>query len=110
MQESAADRFWTWRRTVLAIGYVLVFVTGVQILLAADATGLILMVAAVLGLLFLHRTWVGLVVWAYVTASGLVAIISADDLGLYGLAAGVGFGLLALPWRPREPVLPRGPV
>src|SRR5258708_23969931 len=108
--EAASDTFWTWRRTLLAIGYVLALVAGVQLLLEADPTGLILMVAGVLGLLFLHRTWVGLVVWAYVAASGLVAIISADDLGLYGLAAGAGFGLIALPWRPREPVLPRGPV
>src|SRR5207253_11208964 len=110
MQDSAAERFGTWRRTLLAIGYVLVFMTGVQIALAADPTGVILLLAAVLGLLFLHRTWVGIVVWAYVFASGVVAVISGDDLGFYGLAAGVGFGLLALPWRQREPVLPRGPV
>lgn len=110
MEGMASGRFWTWRRTLLAIGYVLVFITGVQILLATDPTGLILMVAAVLGLLFLHRTWVGLVVWAYVAASGLVAIISADDLGLYGLAAGVGFGLLALLWRQGEPAPARAPV
>ena len=110
MEGMASGRFWTWRRTALAIGYVLVFITGVQILLAADPTGLVLMVAAVLGVLFLHRTWVGLVVWAYVAASGLVAIISADDLGFYGLAAGVGFGLLAVPWRQREPIPARAPV
>src|SRR5258708_2279635 len=110
VSEAASDKFWTWGRTLLAIGYVVALVAGVQLVVDADRTGLILMVAGVLGLLFLHRTWVGLVVWAYVAASGLVAIISADDLGLYGLAAGAGFGLIALPWRPREPVLPRGPV
>jgi hypothetical protein len=110
MQESAAEKFWTWRRTLLAIGYVVVFITGVQLLLAADPTGLILMLAAVLGFVFLHRTWTGLVVWAYVFASGVVAVMSGDDLGFYGLAAGVGLGLLAVPWRHREPVLPRGPV
>ena len=110
MEGMASGRFWTWRRTLLAVGYVLVFISGVQILLAADPTGLILMVAAVLGVLFLHRTWVGLVVWTYVAASGLVAIISGDDLGFYGLAAGVGFGLLVVPWRQREPVPARAPV
>jgi len=110
MQEAAGDKFWTWRRKTLAIGYGLVFIDGLWILLAADPNGLILMAAALTGLLFLHRTWVGLVVWAYVAASGLVAIISADDLGLYGLAAGFGFGLLALPWRRREPVPARAPV
>lgn len=110
MEGMASGRFWTWRRTLLAVGYVLVFITGVQILLAADPTGLVFMVAAVLGVLFLHRTWVGLVVWTYVAASGLVAIISGDDLGFYGLAAGIGFGLLAVPWRRREPVPARAPV
>src|SRR5712692_11090317 len=110
MQEAAGDKFWTWRRKTLAVGYGLVFLDGLWILLAADPNGLILMLAAVLGLLFLHRTWVGLAVWAYVAASGLVAIISADDLGLYGLAAGVGFGLLALQWRQREPAPVRASV
>jgi len=110
MDEAASEKFWTWRRILLGAGYGLVFLAGLPIVFAGDPNGLILMVAAVAGLLFLHRTWVGVVVWAYVAASGLVAIISADDLGLYGLAAGVGFGLLALPWRQREPVLPRGPV
>src|SRR6266851_230782 len=110
MQAAEGDRFWTWRRKTLAVGYGLVFLDGLWILLASDPNGLILIVAAVLGLLFLHRTWVGLVVWAYVAASGLVAIISADYLGLYGLAAGVGFGLLALQRRQREPAPVRAPV
>jgi hypothetical protein len=110
MEEAAAERFWTWRRILLAVGYGLLFVAGLQILLAADPTGLILMLAAALGALFLHRTWVGVVAWAYVAASGIVAITAGDDLGFYGLAGGVAFGLLALPWRPKEPALPRGPV
>src|SRR5713226_517216 len=110
MEQPAGEKFWTKRRIALAIGYGLVFLDGLWILLAADPNGLILMLAAVLGFLFLHRTWVGLAVWAYVAASGIVAIISADDLGLYGLAAGVGFGLLALPWRQKEPVPARAPV
>src|SRR5712692_4016183 len=110
MEQPAGEKFWTKRRIALAIGYGLVFLDGLWILLAADPNGLILMLAAVLGFLFLHRTWVGLAVWAYVAASGIVAIISADDLGLYGLAAGVGFGLLALPWRQREPAPVRASV
>ena len=104
MQDSASHRFWTWRRVLLAVGYALVFLAGVSILAAGDPTGLTLALAAVAGGLFLHRTWVGLVVWAYVATSGVVALVSGDDLGLYGLVAGLAFGAVALPWRSR----PRG--
>jgi len=110
MEQVASEKFWTWRRITLGVGYGLVFLDGLWILLAADPNGLVLMLGAILGLLFLHRTWVGLVVWAYVAASGIVAIISADDLGLYGLAAGIGFGLVALPWRQSELIRARAPV
>jgi len=110
MNEAASEKFWTWRRILLAAGYGLVFLAGFPILFAGDPNGLILMVAAVAGVLFLHRTWVGVVVWAYVAASGVVALTSGDDTGFYGVIAGVGFGLLALPWRQREHVPVRAPV
>jgi hypothetical protein len=105
MDDPAGQRFWTWRRIVLAVGYGLVFLAGVLIVLAADPTGLALMLAAFAGVLFLHRTWVGLVVWAYVAASGVVALVSGDDMGLYGLVGGLAFGAVALPWRPRARVV-----
>lgn len=104
MQQAASDKFWTWRRIVLAIGYGLVFIDGLWILLAADPNGLILVLGAVLGFLFLHRTWVGIAVWLYVALSGLVALVSGDDTGLYGVLAGLGFGASALPWRRPKPV------
>jgi len=110
MQEAAGDKFWTWRRKTLAVGYGLVFLDGLWILLASDPTGLILMAAAVAGLLFLHRTWVGVTVWIYVAAAGIVAVISGDDLGFYGLVVGLGLTTLALPWRTKQaaptPALP----
>lgn len=105
MREVAGEKFWTWRRILLAIGYGLVFITGLEIVFAADPNGLILMVAAILGFLFSHRTWLGIRVWTYVASSGLIAISSADDLGFYGLAAGIGFGVLALPWAEKRPSL-----
>ena len=46
MNEPVAEKFWTWRRMLLAVGYGLVLVTGLQIVLAADPTGLILVAAA----------------------------------------------------------------
>lgn len=110
MEQTASEKFWTWRRILLAVGYGLVFVAGLPILLAGDPNGLILMVGAVAGVLFLHRTWVGLVVWAYVLASGAVALTSGDDSGFYGVLAGLAFGVVALPRRKREPAPPRGPV
>lgn len=97
MQAGEDSRFWNWRRVVLTIGYLLVFLTGLQILIAADPNGLILMLAAVAGFLFLHRTWLGVIVWIYVLASGVVAIIAGDDLGFYGVMAGLAFGVVPLP-------------
>lgn len=102
MQAGAGERFWTTRRIVLAIGYALVFAVGLYILAAADPTGLVLMAASVAGLLFLHRTWIGVVVWAYVLASGVVAVTAGDDTGIWVIVAGIGFGLVALPiWKRR---------
>ncbi len=104
MQAGAGERFWTKRRLVLAVGYVLVFVVGLDILFAADPTGLVLMAASVAGVLFLHRTWLGVVVWTYVLASGVVAVTAGDDTGIWGIGAGIGFGLVALPiWKRRAP-------
>ena len=102
MDEAARDKFWTWRRIVLTIGYCLVFLAGVVNLLEAHSNGLVLMLASAAGFVFLHRTWVGIVVWTYVAAAGAVALASGDDLGLFGLAAGLAFGSLALPWRKRS--------
>jgi len=102
MQELVAEKFWTWRRGLLAVGYGLVLLTGLQIVFAADPTGLVLVAAALLGLVFLHRTWLGVLVWTYVALSGVVALTSGDDLGLYAVIAGLGFGLVAVPiWRRR---------
>lgn len=106
-QVGAGERFWTKRRIVLGIGYALAFAVGVAIVFAADPTGLVLMLAAVLGVLFLHRTWLGLVVWTYVLVSGIVAITGGDDFGFYGVAAGIGFGLVALPAWTRRPASAR---
>src|SRR6185437_9438168 len=97
MEAQAGQRFWNWRRISLAVGYGLVFLAGLQILVAADPNGLILMVAAVAGVVFLHRNWLGVVVWTYVLLSGVVALVSGDDSGFYGVVGGVGFGLVALP-------------
>jgi len=106
MEPSAGELFWGWPRIVLAVGYGLVFLAGLTILLAADPNGLILMLAAATGVAFIHRTWLGIVVWIYVLLAGLVAIGSHDDLGFYGVLAGLGFGLLALPiWKRRPPAL-----
>lgn len=106
MQAGARERFWTKRRIVLAIGYGLVLLVGLDILFAADPTGPVLMAAAVAGVLFLHRTWLGVVVWTYVAASGVVAVSAGDDLGFYGIVAGIGFGLVALPiWKRRAPAV-----
>jgi len=102
MNEAASEKFWTWRRILLAAGYGLVFLAGLPILFASDPNGLVLMGAAVAGVLFLHRTWVGVVVWAYAAASGVVALTSGDDTGFFGVVAGLAFGALALPWRPRS--------
>jgi hypothetical protein len=103
MQASAGELFWDWRRIVLAAGYGLVFLAGLTILLAADPNGLILMVAAVAGFFFIHRTWLGIVVWIYMLLAGVVAVAAHDDLGFYGVAAGLGFGLVALPiWSRRQ--------
>ena len=103
MEAQAGQRFWSWRRIVLTAGYGLVFLAGLQILVAADPNGLILMVAAVAGVLFLHRNWLGVVVWTYVLLSGVVALVSGDDSGFYGVVGGIGFGLIALPiWSPRR--------
>jgi len=103
MEAQAGQRFWNWRRISLAVGYGLVFLAGLQILMAADPNGLILMVAAVAGVVFLHRTWLGVVVWTYVLLAGVVALVSGDDSGFYGVVAGIGFGLLALPiWSSRR--------
>lgn len=101
MQQAASDRFWTWRRILLGVGYLLVFLVGLPIILAGDPNGLILMATAAAGILFLHRTWVGVAVWSYVLASGVVALASGDDTGFYGVVAGLGFGALALPRRSR---------
>lgn len=103
MGSAGEGRFWDWRRLVLAIGYALVFVAGLLVLIAADPTGLVLMAAAVIGLLFIHRTWLGVGIWIYVITTGLVAIVSGDDLGLWGILAGLGFGIVALPiWKARR--------
>ncbi len=103
MESAGAERFWDWRRITLAVGYALIFGVGALILLTADPTGLTLMAAAVLGVLFIHRTWLGLSVWLYVLAAGLLAIFSSDDLGAWGVLAGVGFGIVALPiWHARR--------
>src|SRR5580692_10413784 len=100
MEPSAGELFWGWRRIVLAVGYGLVFLAGLPILLAADPNGLILMLAAAAGVVFTHRTWLGVSVWIYVLLAGLVAIASHDDLGYYGVLAGLGFGMVALPiWK-----------
>jgi hypothetical protein len=108
MQAGEDSRFWNWRRVVLTIGYLFVFLTGLPILIAADPNGLILMLAAVAGFLFLHRIWLGVAVWVYVLASGIVAICAGDDLGLYGVTAGVAFGIVALPiwsrWAKPRPI------
>ncbi len=104
MQATAAERFWTTRRIVLGVGYGLVFLVGAGILLAADPTGLVLMAAAVAGVLFLHRTWLVVVVWVYVLLSGIVAVTAADNTGFYEIVAGIAFGLVALPiWKRRAP-------
>lgn len=103
MEQGPTEKFWTWRRILLAVGYGLVFLDGLWILIEADPNGLILMLAAIAGFLFLHRTWVGIVVWVYVAASGIVALISGDDTGYYGIFASLVFGALALPWRKRQP-------
>src|SRR5439155_13412557 len=97
MQEAVAEKFWTWRRSVLAVGYGLVLLTGLQIVFAADPTGFILVAAAILGVFFLHRTWLGVLVWTYVAISGVVALTSGNDLGLYAVLAGLGLALVALP-------------
>ncbi len=103
IQPGNGDRLLNWRRIVLAAGYGLVFVAGLLVLVAADPTGLILMAAAVAGVFFLHRTWLGVAIWTYVLVDGIVAILSGDDLGFYGVAAGLGFGLVALPiWSVRR--------
>jgi len=103
MQPAAGDRFWDWRRIVLVVGYCLVFVAGLLVLVATDPTGLILMAAGVAGVVFLHRTWLGVAIWAYVLLDGIVAITSGDDLGFYGVITGLGFGLIALPiWSARR--------
>jgi hypothetical protein len=107
MQAGAGEKFWNWRRIVLSIGYALVFLTGLQILLAADPTALILMLTAVAGVLFMHRTWLGVLVWTYVLVSGVVAITSGDDLGFYGVVAAIAFGLVALPIWSRRPAAPK---
>jgi hypothetical protein len=105
MQAPARELFWDWRRIVLAVGYGLVLVAGVLLLLAADPTGLILVVAAVAGVLFSHRSWLGVVVWVYVIVVGVVAITYGDDCGFYGLAGGLVFGVIALPiWSARRSV------
>ncbi len=109
MQGSAGERFWDWRRIVLAVGYGLVFVAGALLLLAADPNGLILMAASVAGVVFIHRTWLGVVVWIYVLLAGVVAIVSHDDLGFYGIVAGLGFGLVALPIWSRRPTAAKPP-
>lgn len=103
MEQPATEKFWTWRRVLMSVGYALVFVDGFWILLSADPTGLILMLAGVLGFLFLHRTWVGIAVWIYVIASGVVALASGDDTGFYGVIAGCAFAAIALPWRKAQP-------
>ncbi|HVC77475.1 MAG TPA: hypothetical protein VND96_13265 [Candidatus Micrarchaeaceae archaeon] len=97
MQAAAGERFWDWRRIVLAVGYGLGFVAGALLILAADPNGLVLMVAAVAGVLFIHRTWLGVGVWIYVLLTGGVAVASHNDLGFYGVVAGLGFGFVALP-------------
>ena len=103
MDRTPGEKFWTWRRIVLAVGYGLVFIDGLLILMAADPTGAVLMLAALAGFVFLHRAWVGIVVWIYVAVSGAVAMFSGDDLGFYGVVAGLGFGALATPWPKRRP-------
>jgi hypothetical protein len=110
MESGPGERFWNWRRTVLAIGYVLVLITGLQIAVAADPSGLILIAAAVGGVLFLHRTWFGVLVWVYVIASGVLAFVSGDDLGVYGVIAGLAFGAVALPIWSLPRVAPRPPA
>ncbi len=107
MQTAAGERFWDWRRIVLVVGYGLVFVAGALLLLAPDPNGLILMAASVAGVVFIHRTWLGVVIWIYVLLAGVVAIVSHDDLGFYGVVAGLGFGLVALPIWSRRPTAPR---
>jgi hypothetical protein len=107
MEVSAGGRFWDWRRIVLVVGYGLVFLAGTTLLLAGDPTGLILMSASVAGVVFIHRTWLGVTVWIYVLLAGVVAIASRDDLGFYGVVAGLGFGLVALPIWSRGPATPR---
>jgi hypothetical protein len=119
MQPAAGEGFWIWRRIVLTIGYGLVFVAGLVVLVAADPTGLILIAAALAGVIFLHRIWLGVAIWAYVLVDGAVAASSGDDLGFYGVIAGLGFGLIALPiwsakraapppayWTPQSPFAP----
>jgi len=103
MQGTAGERFWDWRRIALAMGYGLGFVAGARLLLGADRNGLVLMVAAVAGVLFIHRTWLGVGIWIYVLLAGVVAVASHDDRGLYGVVAGLGFGLVALPIWSRRP-------
>jgi hypothetical protein len=110
MESGPGQRFWNWRWIVLAIGYVLVFITGLQIAVAADPTGLILIAAAVGGVLFLHRTWFGVLVWVYVIASGVLAFVSGDDFGVYGVIGGLGFGAVALPIWSRRAVQPWSPA
>lgn len=104
MGAEAGERYWTARRIVLAIGYALVFLAGLDIVVEADPTGLVLMAAAGAGVLFIHRSWLGVLVWVYVLASGVVAVTAGDDTGFYGIVAGIAFGLLALPiWKRRAP-------
>jgi hypothetical protein len=115
MQASAGELYWDWRRIVLAVGYVLVFLAGLTILVAGDPTGLILVNAAIAGVLFLHRSRLGVAIWVYVIVVGVVAITHGDDFGFYGVAAGLAFGLVALPiWSvkravPRPAYLPQSP-
>lgn len=104
VQGGAEPSFWNRRRIVLSIGYLLVFLSGVAIIVAADPNGLILLLAALIGFLFLHRTWAGVVVWAYVLLSGLFALTQGDDLGFYGVLAGLVFGAVALPIRPKRSI------
>ena len=101
----AGTRFWSLRRILLAAGYALVFLAGLAIFLAGDFSGLVLILAAVTGVVFIHRTWLGVGVWIYVLVAGLVALWSGDDMGAYGLVAGLAFGTLALPWPRRQPVV-----
>jgi len=104
MQGAESGRFWNWRRIVLTIGYGLLFAAGLIDFISLDPTGLALMAAAVAGVLFLHRTALGIAIWAYVAVVGAVAMLRGQDLGLYGVLAGLSFGVFAVPiWSTRRP-------